>query len=62
MSAAQQGRLGEWPRPELRKHGRVSTACYDAAQGHIPHLTIYGTDFKVGGCFAPALGCLGPEA
>ena len=32
IGADPKGRLGEWPRPELRQHGRVSTACYDAAQ------------------------------
>ncbi|KAI7738925.1 hypothetical protein M8C21_031811, partial [Ambrosia artemisiifolia] len=27
------GRLGEAPRPELREHGRISAACFDAARG-----------------------------
>lgn len=27
------GRLGESPRPELAGHGRISTACFDAAVG-----------------------------
>ncbi|KAI7734231.1 hypothetical protein M8C21_011544 [Ambrosia artemisiifolia] len=27
------GRLGEAPRPELREHGRISGACFDAARG-----------------------------
>ena len=28
-----EGRLGEAPRPELREHGRISGACFDAAHG-----------------------------
>lgn len=28
-----EGRLGEAPRPELREHGRISGACFDAARG-----------------------------
>eukprot|EP00415_Alexandrium_ostenfeldii_P000860 UN0860 len=46
------GRLGEFPRPELRKQGRISTACFDAAQGYIDELVVYGTDFptKDGTC------------
>jgi len=28
-----EGRLGEAPRPELREHGRISGACFDAALG-----------------------------
>jgi hypothetical protein len=28
-----EGRLGEYPRPELRSHGRISTACFDAVGG-----------------------------
>ena len=39
------GRLGELPRAELRSQGRISTACYDAALGLIPELTIMGTNF-----------------
>jgi len=39
------GRVGESPRPELRHLGRISTACFDAATGLIPKLSIYGTDF-----------------
>ncbi|KAK3274242.1 hypothetical protein CYMTET_17562 [Cymbomonas tetramitiformis] len=39
------GRLGEYPRPDLRKHGRISGACFDAALGHIDELTIMGTNF-----------------
>lgn len=35
-----EGRLGEYPRPELRSHGRISTACFDAAQGFIPELKV----------------------
>ena len=34
------GRLGEAPRPELRAHGRISGACFDAAMGHIPGLKV----------------------
>uniref|UniRef100_A0A6N2K6C0 NAD(P)-binding domain-containing protein n=1 Tax=Salix viminalis TaxID=40686 RepID=A0A6N2K6C0_SALVM len=32
------GRLGEAPRPELREHGRISGACFDAARGITPGL------------------------
>lgn len=39
------GRLGELPRAELRSQGRISTACYDAALGLIPQLTVMGTSF-----------------
>jgi UDP-glucose 4-epimerase len=34
------GRLGEVPRPELRAHGRISGACFDAAMGQIPGLKV----------------------
>lgn len=34
------GRLGEAPRPELRKHGRISGACFDAAAGISPGLQV----------------------
>lgn len=34
------GRLGEAPRPELRKHARISGACFDAATGVIPGLEV----------------------
>lgn len=34
------GRLGEAPRPELRAHGRISGACFDAAMGIIPGLQV----------------------
>lgn len=40
-----QGRLGEYPRPELRRHSRISGACFDAALGLISELVITGTDF-----------------
>ncbi|XP_010540634.1 PREDICTED: UDP-arabinose 4-epimerase 1 [Tarenaya hassleriana] len=43
-----EGRLGEAPRPELREHGRISGACFDAARGIIPGLQIKGTDYKTG--------------
>jgi len=33
-----EGRLGEAPQPELREHGRISGACFDAARGIIPGL------------------------
>ncbi|KAF3506814.1 hypothetical protein F2Q69_00009217 [Brassica cretica] len=33
-----EGRLGEAPKPELREHGRISGACFDAARGVIPGL------------------------
>ncbi len=45
FGADPQGRLGELPRPELRSQGRISTACYDAALGLAPELTIMGTTF-----------------
>ncbi|KAE9452399.1 hypothetical protein C3L33_15701, partial [Rhododendron williamsianum] len=41
-----EGRLGEAPRPELREHGRISGACFDAARGIIPGLKVTGTDYK----------------
>ncbi|GFY80747.1 NAD(P)-binding Rossmann-fold superfamily protein [Actinidia rufa] len=34
------GRLGEAPRPELREHGRISGACFDAARGIVPGLKV----------------------
>lgn len=34
------GRLGEAPRPELRAHGRISGACFDAAMGQIAGLKV----------------------
>ncbi|KAK9151023.1 hypothetical protein Syun_009332 [Stephania yunnanensis] len=40
------GRLGEAPRPELREHGRISGACFDAALGIIPGLKVKGTDYS----------------
>ncbi|URD79721.1 UDP-arabinose 4-epimerase [Musa troglodytarum] len=40
-----EGRLGEAPRPELREHGRISGACFDAALGIIPGLKVKGTDY-----------------
>ncbi|VAH51915.1 unnamed protein product [Triticum turgidum subsp. durum] len=40
-----EGRLGEAPRPELREHGRISGACFDAASGIIPGLKVRGTDY-----------------
>lgn len=36
-----EGRLGEAPRPELREHGRISGACFDAARGIIPGLKVF---------------------
>ncbi|RZC47080.1 hypothetical protein C5167_040024 [Papaver somniferum] len=41
-----EGRLGEAPRPELREHGRISGACFDAALGVIPGLKVKGTDYS----------------
>ncbi|KAI8001901.1 UDP-arabinose 4-epimerase 1 [Camellia lanceoleosa] len=41
-----EGRLGEAPRPELRVHGRISGACFDAARGIIPGLKVTGIDYK----------------
>ncbi|XP_073008773.1 probable UDP-arabinose 4-epimerase 3 isoform X1 [Typha latifolia] len=40
-----EGRLGEAPRPELREHGRISGACFDAALGIISGLKVKGTDY-----------------
>ncbi|XP_039053902.1 UDP-arabinose 4-epimerase 1-like [Hibiscus syriacus] len=40
------GRLGEAPRSELREHGRISGACFDAARGIIPGLKVKGTDYN----------------
>ncbi|KAJ3679342.1 hypothetical protein LUZ60_017353 [Juncus effusus] len=40
-----EGRLGEAPRPELREHGRISGACFDAALGVIGGLKVRGTDY-----------------
>ncbi|EHA8587306.1 UDP-arabinose 4-epimerase 1 [Cocos nucifera] len=40
-----EGRLGEAPRPELREHGRISGACFDAALGIIPGLKVKGADY-----------------
>ncbi|KAJ7552960.1 hypothetical protein O6H91_06G078500 [Diphasiastrum complanatum] len=47
-----EGRLGEAPRPELRPHGRISGACFDAAMGAIPGLQVKGSDYdtKDGTC------------
>jgi UDP-arabinose 4-epimerase len=36
-----EGRLGEAPRPELREHGRISGACFDAARGITEGLKVY---------------------
>ncbi|KAL9428465.1 hypothetical protein AB3S75_030456 [Citrus x aurantiifolia] len=41
-----EGRLGEAPHPELREHGRISGACFDAARGIIPGLKVRGTDYN----------------
>nr|AFK34485.1 unknown [Medicago truncatula] len=41
-----EGRLGEAPRPELREHGRISGACFDAARGIMPGLKVTGTDYN----------------
>ncbi|KAJ4702827.1 UDP-arabinose 4-epimerase 1 [Melia azedarach] len=41
-----EGRLGEAPKPELREHGRISGACFDAARGIIPGLKVKGTDYN----------------
>uniref|UniRef100_A0A0D9WVC0 NAD-dependent epimerase/dehydratase domain-containing protein n=2 Tax=Leersia perrieri TaxID=77586 RepID=A0A0D9WVC0_9ORYZ len=41
-----EGRLGEAPKPELREHGRISGACFDAALGIIPGLKVKGTDYE----------------
>ncbi|ERN07659.1 probable UDP-arabinose 4-epimerase 2 [Amborella trichopoda] len=41
-----EGRLGEAPRPELREHGRISGACFDAALRIIPGLKVRGSDYQ----------------
>lgn len=41
-----EGKLGEAPRPELREHGRISGACFDAARSIIPGLKVRGTDYN----------------
>ncbi|XP_022954932.1 UDP-arabinose 4-epimerase 1-like [Cucurbita moschata] len=41
-----EGRLGEAPTPELREHGRISGACFDAARGIISGIKVKGTDYK----------------
>jgi len=41
-----EGRLGEAPRPELRKHARISGACFDAAAGIIPGIQVRGLDYN----------------
>ncbi|GMH01408.1 hypothetical protein Nepgr_003247 [Nepenthes gracilis] len=41
-----EGRLGEAPRPELREHGRISGACFDAARGIISGLKVRGGDYN----------------
>nr|ANC33519.1 UDP-xylose 4-epimerase [Albuca bracteata] len=40
-----EGRLGEAPPPELREHGRISGACFDAALGVISGLKVKGIDY-----------------
>ncbi|KAJ8627387.1 hypothetical protein MRB53_020694 [Persea americana] len=40
------GRLEEAPRSELREHGQISGACFDAALGIIPGLKVRGTYYK----------------
>ena len=39
-----EGRIGELPRPELRKHDRISGACFDVALRRMNRLTIMGTE------------------
>ena len=38
-----QGRLGEYPRPDLARFGRITGACMSAALGLVPELTVMGT-------------------
>ena len=40
------GRLGESPHRELANHGRISTACFDAALGVRDSLAIFGSNFE----------------
>lgn len=37
------GRLGEYPRRELARYGRITGACMDVALGLVPRLTVLGT-------------------
>lgn len=37
------GKIGELPRAELRRHGRISGACFDAAMKNVDKLTVMGT-------------------
>ena len=48
----ERGRLGEFPRPELKHFGRITGACMDAALGIAPKLTVMGTNHptKDGSC------------
>jgi UDP-arabinose 4-epimerase len=39
-----EGRIGELPRAELRAHGRITGACFDAAMKNIDELTVMGTN------------------
>ena len=38
-----EGKIGELPRADLRRHGRISGACFDAAMKNIDKLTVMGT-------------------
>ncbi|KAG2639826.1 hypothetical protein PVAP13_2KG051700 [Panicum virgatum] len=54
-----EGRLGEAPRPELREHGRISGACFDAALGIIPGLKVRLTTAIVAQFFCQKAVCFG---
>lgn len=40
-----EGLIGEFPRAELREHGRISGACFDVALKNIHRLTVMGAKF-----------------
>ena len=44
LTWAMTGRLGEYPRSDLRHYGRITGACMDAALGITPSLTVMGTN------------------
>lgn len=44
FGADPRGRLGEYPPPSLMHHGRISTACFDAALGNRDELVVTGTE------------------
>uniref|UniRef100_A0ACD6AIL6 Uncharacterized protein n=1 Tax=Avena sativa TaxID=4498 RepID=A0ACD6AIL6_AVESA len=55
-----EGRLGEAPRPELREHGRISGACFDAALGILPGLKVLFSCILIatGSLYSLVYGCI----